>query len=103
MLRIRFQRLGKKKQPEYRIILSQGTRDTQYTNTEILGNYNPKSKKLELNKEKVQYWIGVGAQPSASLHNMFVREGLITAKKERSVFLSKKRKVKIAEKAAPKA
>lgn len=100
MLRIRFQRLGKKKQPLYRIILSEGTRDTQYTNTEILGNYNPTTKKLELNKEKVQYWMGVGAQPSASLHNMFVREGLIEGKKEKSVFLSKKRKEKIAAKKA---
>lgn len=100
MLRIRFQRLGKKKQPEYRIILSEGTRDTQYTNTEILGTYNPTTKKLALNKEKVQYWIGVGAQPSASLHNLFMREGLITGKKQKSVYLSKKRKVKIAAKKA---
>ncbi len=100
MLRIRFQRLGKKKQAEFRIILSEGIRDTQYTNTEILGNFNPTTKKLVLNKERIQYWIGVGAQPSATLQNMFIREGVVKGKKEKSVFLSKKRKTKIAAKKA---
>jgi small subunit ribosomal protein S16 len=100
MLRIRFQRMGKIRQAVYRIIVSERTRDTQYTNTEILGTYDPTSKKLEMNKEKIQYWIGVGAQPSTTLHNIFVKEGLIKGKKEKSVYLSKKRKTKIAAKKA---
>ena len=109
MLRIRLQRVGKAKQPVYRLIVSEGTRDTQYTNTDVLGTYNPADKKLVVNKERIQYWIGVGTQPSASLNNMFIREGIITGKKQKSVFLSKKRKTKLAakkaeaEKAAPAA
>lgn len=100
MLRIRFQRMGKIRQAVYRIIVSERTRDTQYTNTEILGTYDPTSKKLEMNKEKIQYWIGVGAQPSTTLHNIFVKEGVIKGKKEKSVYLSKKRKTKVAAKKA---
>lgn len=100
MLRIRFQRMGKIRQAVYRIIVSERTRDTQYTNTEILGSYDPTSKKLVMNKEKIQYWIGVGAQPSTTLHNLFVKEGVIKGKKEKAVYLSKKRKTKIASKKA---
>jgi len=100
MLRIRLQRVGKAKQPVYRLIVSEKNRDTQYTTTDTLGTFDPGSKKLELNKERIQYWLGVGAQPSATLHNMFVKEGLLTGKKQKSVQLSKKRKTKIDAKKA---
>lgn len=100
MLRIRFQRMGKIRQAVYRIIVSERNRDTQYTNTEILGTYDPTSKKLEMNKEKIEYWLGVGAQPSTTLHNIFVKEGVMKGKKEKSVYLSKKRKTKLAAKKA---
>lgn len=98
MLRIRLQRLGKIKQPLYRLIVSEKTRDTQYGSTEILGTYNPHTKKLDIKKDRILHWIGVGAQPSASLNNMFIREGIITGKKQKSVFLSKKRKEKLVAK-----
>ncbi len=100
MLRIRLQRVGKIKQAVYRIIVSEKTRDPHYTSTEILGSYDPNIKKLDLKKERIQHWIKVGAQPSPTLYNMFIREGLVTGKKQKSVFLSQKRKTKIAAKKA---
>lgn len=100
MLRIRLQRLGKIKQPVYRIIVSEKTRDTQYTNAEILGTYNPHTKKLEVQKEKILHWVRVGAQPSASLHNLFLKEGILAGKKQKVVRLSTKRKAKLAAKTA---
>ncbi len=100
MLRIRLQRLGKIKQAVYRVIVSEKNRDTHYTSTEILGIYDPNSKKFEMKKDRIQYWMSVGAQPSSTLHNMLVREGIITGKKQKSVAISEKRKVKIASKKA---
>lgn len=100
MLVIRLQRIGKKKSPSYRIIVSEKTKDTQAGTLENLGIYNPvlKDKVIELNKERINYWISVGAQPSASVNNLLVREGVIKGDKHKSVFLSKKRKEKMGVK-----
>ena len=100
MLMLRLQRLGKAKQPTYRLIVSEKARDTQAGSLEILGHYSPvnKEKKLELKVERVKYWLSVGAQPSNTVHNLLLKNGIISdKKKKRSVFLSKKRKTKIEE------
>lgn len=48
---------------------------------EILGSYDPASKKTVLRGERIQYWIGKGAQVSDSAHNLLVREGVVEGKK----------------------
>ncbi|MDD2656104.1 MAG: 30S ribosomal protein S16 [Patescibacteria group bacterium] len=102
MLTIRLQRIGKRKQPTYRFIISEKHRDTQYNSLEILGNYNPTQnpKVLELKKDRIKHWLSVGAQTSNTVHNIFVREGLIEGKKKKSVTITAKRKVKIEAKKA---
>jgi len=99
---IRLQRLGKKKSPCYRLIVSEKARDTQYGFLEKLGFYNPfsKEKKLEANEERIKYWLSVGAQPSATVHNLFLRSGLLSGKKKKVVKISKKRAGKLAAKKA---
>ncbi|MBI4427015.1 MAG: 30S ribosomal protein S16 [Candidatus Magasanikbacteria bacterium] len=100
MLMLRLQRIGKAKQPTYRLIVSEKARDTQAGSLEILGNYNPvnKEKKLELKIDRVKYWLSVGAQPSNTVHNLLLKNGVIAeGKKKRSVFLSQARKKKIEE------
>lgn len=102
MLMIRLQRLGKSKQPSYRVIVSDKLRDTQYGSLEILGTYQTlgKTPGLTVKEDRVKYWLSVGAQASTTLHNIFVDKGWITAKKQKSVFLSKKRRAALeAEKA----
>lgn len=105
MLTLRLQRLGKSKQPSYRLIVSEKNRDTQYGALEILGNFNPRDKKFEVKAERVKHWIGKGAQASGTVFNLLLKQGIIEGKKRKSVFLSKKRKEKIAKKkgAAPTA
>jgi len=102
MLTIRLQRMGKTKRPSYRFIVSENHRDTQAGSLEILGYYNPveKDKTLQLNKDRVEYWLSVGAQASATVHNILVKEGIVKGKKEKSVYLSKKRQGKLAAKKA---
>lgn len=101
MLTIRLQRLGKKKQPTYRLVISEKARDTQGHALEILGHYNPvnSAKVLELKEERIKYWLSKGAQTSETVNNLLVKAGVITEGKKKSVAISNKRKAKINEKA----
>ncbi len=102
MLRIRLQRLGRNKQPTYRVILSEGIRDTQYGSLEILGHYNPTltPKVIQFDADRIKYWISVGAQPSDTVKNLLISQGVITGKKTKSVSITKKRAKKMEKKAA---
>lgn len=88
---IRLSRTGKPKQPYFRIIVSEKTKDPWGKYIEVVGNYNPRSKKLEAKKDRVTYWISKGAQLTESLHNIFVKEGIIEGKAKRAYSLTKKR------------
>lgn len=81
MLAIRFKRIGKKHQAAYRVVVSERRSKLLGTHTEDLGFYNPHAKQAGLKVERITYWLGVGAKPSVSVHNLFVREGILTGKK----------------------
>lgn len=49
--------------------------------TDDIGFYNPHTKQVGINKEKAQHWLSVGAQPSKTVHNLFIKEGILTGKK----------------------
>lgn len=100
MLTIRLQRIGKKKKPSYRLIVSEKKRDPQAPCLEILGSYDPvqKNKVFTVNKERVLYWMGMGATLSNTISNLLVKEGIIEGKKKKSVSISKTRQVKLNEK-----
>ncbi|HJN85222.1 MAG TPA: 30S ribosomal protein S16 [Patescibacteria group bacterium] len=101
MLSIRLSRIGKKKQPIYRVIVTEKRRDPYGKFLEILGNYDPRStdKKLTLKEDRVSHWLSVGAQPSDTVKNLLIREGLIKSdKKAKAVAISNKRRKKLDEK-----
>ena len=72
MLKIRLARVGKKKQPSYRVVVAEShfPRDGRFV--EILGIYNPRTKPatVEIDREKVQAWIKKGARPSDSVRTL---------------------------------
>jgi len=84
--------------PYYRLIISEKRKDTFGNYLELLGNYNPRSKELNLKTERIKYWVSKGAQCSNTVHNMLVREGIIEEKKRKSVRISQRRKAKLAGK-----
>ncbi len=98
MLRIRLSRQGRRNAPFYRIIVSERHKDTFAGSLENLGFYNPRSKEVGLKADRIKYWLSVGAQPSATVHNLLVEHGVIEGKKVRASKLSKKRREKLAEK-----
>ena len=72
MLAIRLMRTGAKKRPSYRIVVKekQSKRDGAYL--ENLGTYNPTREPAEitLRADRVQYWIGKGAQPTDTVRRL---------------------------------
>jgi small subunit ribosomal protein S16 len=100
MLVIRFQRVGKKKQASFRVVLQERTWAAQGKTKELLGFYNPRTKEQKFQSERVSYWIQKGAQPSPTLHNLFVDAGILKEPKKKA--WSPKRKPKVVEGAAAK-
>ncbi|PIT93392.1 MAG: 30S ribosomal protein S16 [Candidatus Harrisonbacteria bacterium CG10_big_fil_rev_8_21_14_0_10_38_8] len=90
MVSIRFKRIGKRHQPTYRIVVAKKGSKMNGAYVEDLGFYNPHSKEVGLNTDRVKYWVSVGAQPTDSVHNLFVSQKLIEAEKRRSHKKSKK-------------
>ncbi|MBI1908499.1 30S ribosomal protein S16 [Candidatus Uhrbacteria bacterium] len=99
MLTIRMSRTGKKKQPYYRVVLQENTRDPWSPAIEVLGNYNPRLEKKDavLEEERITYWLSKGAQPSATVQNLLIDRGLMKADKVRKVTITAKRAKKLAE------
>ncbi|OQX70924.1 30S ribosomal protein S16 [Candidatus Parcubacteria bacterium 4484_255] len=88
MLAIKLSRKGRKKQPFFRVIILEKAKDPRGDFLENLGFYNPFTKEVSLKKERVKYWLSKGAQPTGSVHNLLIAQGIIKDEKK----LSKKRK-----------
>ena len=104
MLSIRLTRVGKKKQPIYRIIVLDKRKDPWGKFIENLGNYNPRTnpRTINLKVDRIKYWLSVGAQPSATVHNFLVDEKIIDAKKIKTTIVKKKEKGKEEKKEVKK-
>ena len=79
MLRIRLRRTGQKHQPSYRLVVADQNARRDGDFVEIVGHYNPRSEPTEIvvNEERVKYWLGVGAQPSNTVHRILHKQGLV--------------------------
>ena len=78
MLAIKLQRVGKKHQPSYRFVVAEKRSKMGGPPVEDLGSYNPFTKTSSLNKERISYWITMGAQPTVSVHNLLVEQKVVT-------------------------
>ena len=82
MLKIRLQRVGRKHDPSYRVILTdarQGPKSGKFI--EILGFYDAVRKVKKIKADRVKHWISNGAQVSDTVHNILVSEKVIEGKK----------------------
>ena len=68
-VKLRLMRMGKKKQPTYRVVAADARSPRDGRFIEIVGRYNPQTdpSTIEFNDEKVRDWLGKGAQPSAAV------------------------------------
>lgn len=83
MLKIRLQRVGKKHDPAFRVVLIDSARAAKsgYVN-EVLGFYSAKREQTKLSGEKIKEWISKGAQVSDTVHNILVKEKIIKGPKK---------------------
>jgi len=61
---IRLTRMGRKKQPFYRIAVTDSRKRRDGGWIELIGYYNPMTKDPKVDNERVDYWLGVGAKMS---------------------------------------
>jgi small subunit ribosomal protein S16 len=72
MLMIRLARFGAKKKPTYRLVVIEKERARNSRAVEVVGHYNPvsKPKQVHINRERVDYWLKNGAQPSDTVNRL---------------------------------
>ena len=107
MVKIRLRRMGAKKNPIYRIVVLNSTTKREAAPIQFLGNYNPKTKELTLDKTSALDWVKKGAQPTDTVKYLIDNsdaEGKLIYKQKTTQKLSKKAQAKLeAEKAAAQA
>ena len=86
MLKIRLQRIGRKNDPAFRVVLTDSKNSTKSGRfLELLGTYNPKAldKKQRTNfiNDRIKYWLSKGAKLSDTMYNFLVRDKVIEGKK----------------------
>ncbi len=81
---IRLARAGSKKVPFYRIVAADQRAPRGGRFIERLGTWNPLKKVLELKRGRVDYWLGQGAQPSATVGRLIKRAQTAAAGSEKA-------------------
>ncbi len=78
MLKIRLQRIGRKNEPAFRLVITESKNGPQSGKfLEILGSYTVKSDVVSIKKDRVLHWIANGAQISDTAYNMLVKQGIV--------------------------
>ncbi|HSU61105.1 MAG TPA: 30S ribosomal protein S16 [Bryobacteraceae bacterium] len=72
MLAIRLARFGAKKKPTYRVVVIDKERARNSRSVEVVGHYNPVANpaQIQLNRERIEYWMKNGAQPSDTVNRL---------------------------------
>tara|TARA_B100000508_G_scaffold130973_1_gene118787 strand:- start:907 stop:1416 length:510 start_codon:yes stop_codon:yes gene_type:complete len=109
MLMMRLQRVGRRNDPSYRIVVTdKRTGPKSDKHVDRLGSYNPKMNHVQLDVEKAKEWLAKGVQPSDTLHNILVSQKVIEGKKinvlpKKSPIIDEEAIKKAEEEAAAKA
>ncbi len=74
-VRIRLRRMGRKKQPHFRVVVADGTSPRDGRFVETIGYYKPLSDpaRLVLDLERVDHWLGEGASPSDTVKSLIAK------------------------------
>lgn len=76
---LRLQRLGRRNRPYFRLIAANERTKSDGKFVEIIGTYDPiakEDKRLKLNNERAQYWVGVGAQLTETVRSLLKEAGV---------------------------
>ena len=80
-VRIRLKRVGRRHRPAYRLAAVDRRRARDSKVIEELGCYDPmnadENRQVVLNRDRIEYWLSVGAQPSETVHRLLEKQGII--------------------------
>jgi small subunit ribosomal protein S16 len=75
MLAIRLTKVGAKKRPFYRVVVTDRAAARDGASVEILGHYDPRTdpERLDIDRERLAHWISAGARPSDTVRTLLMR------------------------------
>ncbi|MEI6477709.1 MAG: 30S ribosomal protein S16 [bacterium] len=110
MLAIRLTRTGKINAPHYRIVVQEKRSKLNGKSVDIIGHYHPAQadKLLVIDKDKAEKWLKLGAQPSDTVTNLLIKDGIMDKSKKVHHFFTptkpeEKKEEPVAEVAAEEA
>ncbi len=79
-VKLRLMRMGKMKQPTYRLVAADSRSPRNGRFIELLGTYEPRKEPsaFDVDEAKVNKWLNQGAQPTETVQKLFVAAGLLT-------------------------
>ena len=79
MVKIRLRRVGAKKKPSYRVVVTDVRAPRDGSFIEIIGHYNPLTEPatVVINEEKALHWLNQGAQPTATAARLLSKTGVM--------------------------
>ena len=82
MLKMRLQRVGRKNDPSYRVVVTDSrTSPKSNKHIDLLGAYSAKQSAFSVDGERVEEWISKGVQVSPTVHNLLISNKIIEGKK----------------------
>lgn len=83
MLKIRLTRIGKRKEPHYRVVVIEHTKAAKGKFIEILGFYNPLAHPcvFKVKKDRLKYWLDKGTHLTDTVRDLLKKEGILKSKK----------------------
>jgi len=82
MLKIRLQRVGRKHEPAFRLVLTESENSTKSGRfKEILGSYDARKSTDLLKTDRIKYWLSQGVKTTGTVHNLLVSHKVIDTKK----------------------
>ena len=76
MLKIRLRRMGANRRPVYRVVVSDARQTPSAAVLEEVGSYNPRTQpaEIKIDRERVEYWVGRGAQLSETVRTLLAKK-----------------------------
>jgi small subunit ribosomal protein S16 len=83
MLKMRLQRIGRKNDPSFRVVVTDSRNAAKRgRHVDQIGSYNPKMNSIQIDGEKAKHWISKGVQVSDTVHNLLISQKVIEGKKK---------------------
>ena len=86
MLKMRLQRIGRKNNPSYRIVVTDSRNaPSRGRHVDYVGSYDPLLGRVQIDAEKAKHWLSNGVQPSDTVYNFLVSEKILEGKKRNAL------------------